>query len=99
MAFCEVGIQFPNIRSGTLKEPEGIWEMHRFNLSRRKSQYCDTIKNEMLGMTARDAARFFCTDSETGKEVFKEERGLGWYYNTIPEEPCEILQVVESLLV
>ncbi|KAE8445361.1 hypothetical protein EG329_013483 [Mollisiaceae sp. DMI_Dod_QoI] len=72
MAFCGMGIQFPNIRSGTGKELPFL--MHRFKMGRAKSQYCDAIKTETQGMTPREANRMFCTNSRIAKNVFKEER-------------------------
>lgn len=42
-------------------------------MDRGKSEHCDKIKEETLGMTARNAAKYFCTDSKTAKEVFEFE--------------------------
>ncbi|KAF8848409.1 hypothetical protein BDZ45DRAFT_753879 [Acephala macrosclerotiorum] len=82
MAFCEMGIQFPTVKHGLGLGKETWFFQHRYKMSRGKSQYCDTIKEETQRMSPREANRWFCTDSQTAKKVFAEERD--WADNVVP---------------
>ncbi|CZR68442.1 uncharacterized protein PAC_18341 [Phialocephala subalpina] len=80
MSFCEMGIQFPTVKHGVGKETAFL--AHRYRMGRGKSQYCDAIKEETRTMVPREANRWFCTDSQTSKKLFAEERN--WADNVVP---------------
>lgn len=81
MAFCEMGIRFPTVKDANGLGRETWFFAHRYKISRGGSQYCDAIKEETKKMVPREANRWFCTDSQTAKKVFAEERN--WADNVV----------------
>lgn len=66
LAFCELGIKFPQGEDGKI----GKWHSVRMN---RVDSRCAQLKEETKDMSETDANFHFCTMSEAGKALFREE--------------------------